>query len=337
MNRIYLIGTVLAVSMFSCNPRQSPPVVIFDGFAQGTTYHFALKTQDTLGLALQIDSVFAVVNNSASVYNPASLLNRLNRNETDSLDTIIAECITIAERVSRESDGLYDITIKPLTEAWGFNETKYGGLPNVDSLLQYVGYEKISIDSTGAYLRLVKQNAAMKIDLNSVAKGYTVDLMGRLMDSRGIEEYMIEIGGEIVARGTNAQGKPWRIGIDKPVDGNLVQGQNLQTILEMSDMGLATSGNYRKFFETGDGRKVVHTVNPKTGEATANNLLSATVIAATCAEADAYATMLMAMGLEDSKAFLETHGALMAYLVYSDDNGEFLSYYTPNMEELIAK
>lgn len=306
--------------------------VTLDGFAQGTTYHFVVQTADTTGLRHGIDSVFKAVDASMSVYNPESLINKVNANLTDSIDRYIAHCISVSRGISELSGGVYDITVKPITQAIGYAGSGAEKEPNIDSLLQYVGFNKIEVREG----RLVKADPAMKLDLNSVAKGYTADLMGELMESRGIANYMIEIGGEIFCRGKSPRGNEWVVGIDRPTEGNMVPGNDLQTTLSLSDMGLATSGNYRKFHLDEHGRKVTHIVNANTGQSGYSDVLSATVIASSCAEADAAATMLTIVGLNKAKQLLEQRPDLMAYLVLDDVNGGFATYTTDNLSERMS-
>lgn len=331
---IWLI--VIATFSYCCSGRPDPKEnrTVIDGFAQGGTYHIVLKGTgyDKESLKYEIDSLFSVVDNSMSLYNPESLLSRLNRNETDSVDSFITRCIEQAEKISRESDGAYDVTIKPLTAAYGFAEDSTSEAPNVDSLLQLVGYEKISIRDG----RLTKQNSNIQIDLNSLAQGATVDFIASWLDTKGFENYIIEMGGEIFCRGTNANDKAWQVGIDRPIEGNLTPGADLQVIIGISGQGLATSGNYRKYYTTDDGRKIVHTIDARTGEPVISNLLSATVVASTATLADAYGTLFMILGLDRSKEFLSTRPDLQAYLIYSDDAGKLKTYVTPGLASMIV-
>lgn len=331
---ILLITT--AAFFYCCSGKSDPKEnrTVIDGFAQGGTYHIVLKGTgyDSESLKHEIDSLFSVVDYSMSLYNPESLLSRLNRNETDSVDQFITRCIEQAEKISRESDGAYDVTIKPLTAAYGFAEDSTSEAPNVDSLLQLVGFEKIAIRDG----RLTKQNSNMQIDLNSLAQGATVDFIASWLDSKGFENYIIEMGGEIFCRGTNPNDTPWHVGIDRPIEGNLTPGADLQVIIEVSGQGLATSGNYRKYYTTDDGRKIVHTIDARTGEPVISNLLSATVVAPTATLADAYGTLFMILGLDRSKEFLSTHPDLQAYLVYSDDTGNLKTYVTPGLAAMIV-
>ncbi len=321
-----------AVFLSSCG--KDVAVTTIDGFAQGSTYHIVLKSDRPMDDARSgIDSVLATFDRSASLYLDSSLLNRLNRGETDSVDSYIAECIAVAERISRESDGMYDITVKPLVSAWGFAGETRTVRPNIDSLLQYVGYEKIGVENG----RLVRTQPGVQIDLNSIAQGYTADILGRYIESLGVKEYLVEIGGEIFCRGTNPKGRPWVVGIDRPVEGNFTPGADLQVKLAISDRGLATSGNYRKFYTDEQGRKIVHTIDPRTGMSAQSDLLAVTVVAPTAILADAYGTMCMVMGRERSIAFFEEHPDLDAYLVYSDSTGAFRTYVTPGLESHIVE
>lgn len=309
------------------------PYYVFDGFALGTTYHIVVSLPDTAGLSAAVENLFETTSASMSVYDPNSLLNRLNRNETDSIDSYIADCIAIAREVSEFSGGIYDITIKPVTQAWGFTGQDPDRKPNLDSLLRYVGYEKISV----ADGKLIKDDPLIQIELNSVAKGYIVDLLGELMAERGSADYLVEVGGEVVCRGANRKGEKWKIMIDKPEYGNMIPGMNEQAVLSFTGKGLATSGNYRKFYIDEEGNRVVHTVNAVTGESSPSNLLSVTVIARTCALADAFGTMFMAVGLERSVAFLESQDDVLGYLVFDDGNGGYGVWYSPAMEEAIVR
>ena len=205
--------------------------------------------------------------------------------------------------------------------------------PDVDSLLKLVGYDKLAVENG----RLRKADPRMQIDLNSIAQGATSDYIAAYFEKLGIEEYMIEVGGEIFCRGLNAKGKPWVVGIDRPKEGNFTPGADLQVKISLSGKGLATSGNYRKFRTDSSGRKIVHTVDPRTGQPVTSDLLSATVVAETSAEADAYGTALMVMGLERGKEFLAAHPEIQAYLIYSDEQGRFQTYVTPELGRTIAR
>lgn len=257
---------------------------------------------------------------SMSIFHPESLLSRVNRNETDSLDRHIIRNIELAERFSVLSGGAYDITIKPLTDAWGFGREWRDVAPNVDSLLEFVGYDMIAVEDG----RLVKGDSRVEIDLNSIAKGYTVDLVAEELEAMGIANYMVNIGGEVRAKGVNDRGYAWSVGIETPYDGNMAQ-DSLEKIITLEDEAVATSGNYRRFYLAEDGSKVAHTIDPVTGYSVVSELLSVTVVAPTCAEADAAATMFMAMGSQEATLALaeacERDYGWRYYFIYADGEG----------------
>ncbi len=322
---------LIAAAVSSCNVARKGPVTVIDGFAQGTTYHIILKGGKYQPTKAQLDSVLRCIDMSMSLHEDSSLLMRINRNETDSVDAMIADCIVVAQRLSRESGGLYDITIRPISKAYGFAGGKKAANVddiNIDSLRQFVGYEKIRIEDG----HLIKADPRIEIDLNSIAQGASADILAKYIESCGIKEYLVEIGGEIFCRGTNAQGNPWRIGIDRPSEGNYTPGAELQAMLSLDGRGLATSGNYRKFYLDDKGRKVVHMINPITGETVQSNLLSATVVADDATLADAYGTMFMVIGLDASIKFLESRPDIDAYMVYSEGS-EFRTFVTPGLKK----
>ncbi len=327
---LLLTGTLLGSG---CNHTNNV-VTTIDGFAQGSTYHIVIKSnRERPDLQQAIDSLLEEIDQSMSLFNDSSLLNRINRGETDSVDTHIAYCVETAQRISQESDGMYDITIKPIFEAWGFTGKEVKEDPNIDSLLQYVGYDKIHIENN----RLIRSMPGVQIDLSSIAQGYSADQLSRMLEKHGITEYLVEIGGEIFCRGTNPAGTDWRVGIDKPIEGNFTPGTDMQVKLHLTELGLATSGNYRKYHTDSQGRKIVHTINPKTGYSEISNLLSATVIAGNATLADAYGTLMMVIGLDRSIELLNRHPELMGYLVYTDDEGHFATYVSPSLEQHIIQ
>jgi thiamine biosynthesis lipoprotein len=313
-----------ALIIASCT--QKTNITIIDGMAQGSTYHIVIAQDTTIGLRNAIDSLFEEIDNSVSIYNPNSLLSKINRGETDSLDSHLKICLHHSLEMSRLSDGFFDVTIMPLVRAYGFGREKAIQSPNIDSLLQFVGYDKIAIEGN----RLHRLDRRVQIDLNAIAQGYTVDKLAEVFDQRGIKNYLIEIGGEIFARGEKLANKPWVVGIDSPREGNYLPGNDLIQKIVMNNNGLATSGNYRKFYTDSIGRKIVHTINPKTGLPIVSSLLSATVLAQNAATADALGTFFMIIGLENSKKFLAEHPEINALLIY-DENGEFRIFRTPNL------
>ena len=328
-----LLATMCATFLWGCGGKVSYTTV--DGTMLGTTLHVVADVQGTSPQELYA-AVMALdreAKASMSIFDPASLLSRLNRNQTDSVDRHIAFNLRLADSISSLSDGRYDVTVKPLVEAWGFAGRERAENPNVDSILEFVGREKVRVEGG----RLVKDDPRVQLDFNSVAKGYTVDLLAGLVEKYGAENYIVDIGGEVRCRGLNRQGRAWRIGVETPFDGNMSDGEYLQKRIQMTGGGLATSGNYRRFYLDGEGNKVAHTIDPRTGRSALSRLLSVTVAAPTCAEADALGTMFLAMGADDALAAVERMPGVKAYFILAGDGGEYEEYVSPAMEALILK
>ena len=303
-----------------------------DGLAQGTTYRIVYNHAEPIVNIYQTDSILGLFDKSCSLWDSSSLICRINRNETDTVDRNIKECLELALRLSRESGGLYDVTVAPLTEAYGFGAGERTEEPDIDSLMKFVGYDKINL----AGRIITKSDPRVRIDLNSIAQGYSADILARYLERRGIKDYLVEVGGEIICSASNA-GKPWRVGIDRPVEGNYSPGADMQVVLLLSSEGLATSGNYRKFYTDGQGRPVHHSIDPRTGLSTSNEMLSATVVAPSAMEADAYATLMMVSGLEASRRILDRNKRLAAYIVYAGRNGEMKVFVSENMKKRIEE
>ena len=266
-----------------------------------------------------IHNIDTEAKNSMSIFAEDSLLSKINNNETDSLDHHLIYNIELAKRFNKLSGGAYDITIKPLTDAWGFGRNRATTEPNIDSIIQFVGHELISIDNN----KIIKQDPRVQIDLNSIAKGYTVDLVANQLEALGIEDYMVNIGGEIRCQGYNPNKERWSIGIETPYDGNMAM-DSFEKIVRIENKAVATSGNYRRFYLTEDGKKVVHTINPISGYSVVSGLLSATIVAPTCAEADAAATMFMSIGatadIEELAAKCEKEYGWKYYFIFASGN-----------------
>lgn len=291
-----LLTTTILLSTLMCGCGERSRYIEIQGEALGTFVQVKCNTSlPTETISNIIQEVDRESKNSMSIFSPMSLLSRINRNETDSLDSHITRNIELAHRFSVISDGAYDITIKPLTDALGFGKEEAQNSVNVDSLLEFVGYELLAIEDG----RLRKADSRVEIDLNSIAKGYTVDLIAERLEALQIADYMVNIGGEIRCRGNNAKGERWSIAIETPYDGNMAM-DSFEKIVRIADKAVATSGNYRRYYLTESGEKVAHTIDPKSGCSAVSTLLSATVIAPTCAEADAAATMFMSLGATNS-------------------------------------
>lgn len=324
-------GLLLTVAAGACS--KGPEYTTVDGQMLGTTLHMVadvrgVSAQELYAAAMRLD---AEAKASMSIFDDASLLSRLNRNQTDSVDRHIAFNLHLADSIGALSDGRYDVTVKPLVEAWGFAGKAHVENPDIDSILRFVGREKVRIENG----RLVKDDPRVQLDFNSIAKGYTVDLLAALAEACGARNYIVDIGGEIRCRGVNRQGDAWRVGIETPFDGNMSDGQYLQKRIRMSEGGLATSGNYRRFRLDENGRKVAHTIDPRTGCSALSRLLSVTVAAPTCAEADALGTMLLAMGADDALAAVERMPSLKVYFIFAGEDDDYEEYVSPGMEKMI--
>ncbi len=294
-------GFIIAATLLLAGCVSAPIYRTVDGSMLGTTYHIVAQTSLSNELIFEeMQHINGEATASMSIFNPTSLLSRINRNETDTMDLHIARNIEIASKINTLTPR-YDITVKPLVEAYGFAAKNREVQPNIDSLVQFVGFEKLSLQGN----RIVKSDKRLQIDLNSIAKGYVVDLIAEWLDKQGSENYIVEVGGEIRAKGVNARGIAWRVGVDTPFDNNQTPGKYQQRVVQISGAALATSGNYRRFYYNDKGERISHTINPQTGRSQTTSLLSATVIAPRCATADALATAFMASGEKEAIALAE--------------------------------
>lgn len=326
-------AVVAAVVLGACSGH--PDYTTVDGVMLGTTLHVVADVRDVTSQELyaEIMKLDSQAKASMSIFDEGSLLSRLNRNETDTVDRHIAFNLRLADSIGALSDGRYDVTVKPLVEAWGFAGKEAQAHPNIDSILTFVGRDKVHIEGN----RLVKADPRVQLDFNSIAKGYTVDLLAALVEHFGARNYIVDIGGEVRCRGVNRQGNPWRIGVETPFDGNMTDGDYLQRRISLSEGGLATSGNYRRFYLDADGNKVAHTIDPRTGRSVLSRLLSVTVVAPTCAEADALGTMFLAMGADDARAAVDRMPGVKVYFILAGEGDTYEEYVSPAMQPLIMK
>lgn len=304
-----------------------------EGFIFGTIYHITYHS-DT-NLKKEIEAELKKVDQSLSPFNKTSVISKVNRNENPVIDPMFKEVFLLAENISNETHGAFDITVAPLVNEWGFGFKK-GVEPTrqvIDSLKHIVGYQKVKLTPKN-YVQ--KQDPRIMLDCSAIAKGYGCDVVARLLRNKGVSNFMIEIGGEIVTYGNSEKRVPWRIGVNKPTDDSLNTSQELQTILNVTDIAMATSGNYRNFYYK-NGKKYAHTIDPKTGYPVQHNILSATVLAKNCATADAYATSFMVLGLEGAQKILQQHPELMAYLIYADKDGKNQTWYSPSLKSKIQE
>ncbi len=322
-----IVGTVFIVRQQRSTPYQHDKGQVF-----GTFYH--ITYQNDTSLNNDILAELAKVDSALSMFNDKSIISRINRGEDVKTNEMFDTVFNLAENIADNTNGAFDITVAPLVNAWGFG-FKTGNPPTkaaIDSLRSIVGYKKVALRNN----RITKTDPRVMLDCSAIAKGYGCDVVAHLLQRHGIENYMVEIGGEVVTHGISEKRLPWKIGVTKPTDDSLAVDKELQTVLNVKNMAMATSGNYRNFYYK-NGKKYAHTIDPKTGYPVQHNILSATVLAKHCAEADAYATSFMVMGLDEAKKTLENHPELMAYLIYADHKGNMQVWYSPSMKDKIQK
>lgn len=303
-----------------------------EGTIFGTLYH--AKYLCARDLQADIEAELQKVDASLSMFNPGSTISKINKGESNQVDEMLSEVLELSFSINKATDGAFDPTVAPLVNAWGFG-FKNGQLPNnkqVDSLLVLVGLSGIHLEGN----KLTKDNPLSILDFSAIAKGYGVDKAAQVLRSHNIKDFMVEIGGEVVTEGVNEKGEPWRIGINKPDDDSTSTNTELQDVISLSGKAIATSGNYRNYYIK-DGRKIAHTINPKTGYPAQQDILSSTVMAPNCAEADAFATAFMVLGLEQAKQVLRTQPQLEAYFIYSDEKGNYQTWCTEGFNKLIVK
>jgi len=330
MKKIFYTAFVL--SLFSCGEQDhQKQKMVVEGYAQGTTYNIVYISKDGIDYQRAIDSTLIEIDNSLSTYQKRSIISKFNQTDsTLEVDKMFTDVYNISKKVFKISKGAFDPTIAPIVNAWGFGFENLHSTDSttIDSLKMFVDFSKISMDET----MVVKEVPGMMLDFNAVAQGYSVDVLAELLEARGINNYLVEVGGELRAKGLNLKDTLWRIGIDKPMAG--LENRELEAIVNLDNKALATSGNYRKFYEKG-GMKFSHTINPKTGYPVEHNLLSATVIADDCGEADAFATVFMVVGLQETKKLLSENKNLEALLIYSDEDGGLQTFITEGLTGFI--
>jgi thiamine biosynthesis lipoprotein len=324
---LLIVGTVLIIRQQRAMPYQMNSGMVF-----GTVYNISYECDSDLHQAIKAE--LQKVDNSLSPFNEHSVITAINQNQDVKPDEMFLTVFNKAMEISRETGGAFDITVAPLVNAWGFG-FKNGSQPNrqqVDSLRRLIGYEKVILKND----RIVKQSPDIMLDCSAIAKGYGSDVVARFLQQQGVKNFMVEIGGEVVTSGVNPQRLPWRIGVTKPTDDTLSIKGEIQSVLNVTDLAMATSGNYRNFYYKG-GKKYAHTIDPQTGYPVQHSLLSATVLAKDCATADAYATSFMVLGIDGAKKVLERHPELMAYFIYADDKGQNAVWCSPSLKDKIVE
>ena len=321
MKRIFIwfVGLVI---LASCG--QQPKKMVLQGLAQGSYYAITYYDEQGRNFQRDIDSIFHAVDVSVNLWVDTSVISKVNRNEEVTLDAIFIDNFNIAQEAARLSDGYFDPTISPLVAPWGFSY-KHGDsiTPQlIDSLKQLVDYRNVHIENG----KVVKANPAMTLDFNAIAQGYTSDLIASFLDSRGIKNYLVDTGGEIMARGCKPNGQSWIVGIEKPAE-NWDSEQVVQTRVALRDKGLVTSGSTRKYVER-NGKRYSHCIDPNTGYPVEHQLLSVTVLAENSVWADALASICMVMGLEKSLPLIESMDGVEAYYIYVNEKNELETFAT---------
>lgn len=325
MRKIFFF--ILGLSTLACTPNSKYNEDNYTGYAQGTTFEvsYLYEGANIQGIAGKLEKLFQEMDQSLSTYQETSLISRLNRGDTIAPDAIFRSVHEKSLQVWKQSNGYFDPTVGKLVRFWGFGPDARRSVDTaqVDSILNYIGYAKLPQMGSNWYLP-----TGAELDYNAIAQGYTVDLICELLEGEGIHNYMVEVGGEVRCLGHNLKEQAWRIGVDKPTE-EIDNQDRYQFILGLDSLALATSGNYRKFWvDTANGMRYAHTINTKNGYPAKNRLLSASVLAPTCMEADAYATAFMSMGLQRSLEFLKSQDLkLEVYFIYTQEGKEDWQVY----------
>jgi thiamine biosynthesis lipoprotein len=312
---------------------QAEPILL-SGYVQGTTYHISYFDAQNRDLQEEIEKLLQEFDLSVSTYNTQSIISKINRNEKKVVtDQYFNTCFIKAKEVWKNTDGAFDPTVFPLVNAWGFGPGRKQKIEQkvIDSILPFVGFSLIELKGN----KVKKNDKRVALDFNAFAQGYSVDVVSDFFNKKGIYAYLVEIGGEVYAHGKKPDGSKWTVGIEQPYD-NPNGTNQLRAIVQLENKALATSGNYRKFIIE-NGVKYAHHIDPKTGYPAKNNLLSVSLFSNDCISSDANATGILVMGLEKAKLFLAKHQEFEAYLIYSDEQGQYQVYMTPGLKDMIQE
>lgn len=329
-----VLAVLCLITLSSCRQRKEPVLIKMGGETQGTYYAITYYHDDSTNLKPSIDSLLKRFDSTASTYKPNSIISRINNNDPDvRADQMFTTIFQKAQEVSEKTNGAFDITVGPLVYAWGF------GLSNrlkmdqhiVDSLLPLVGYKKVNLVNG----KLLKTDQRIRIDYNAIAQGYAVDVVASFLDSKNIKSYLIDIGGEVLARRSKPGGEKWNVAIEMPTK-SADDERTIQAVVSLQDMAISTSGSYRKYYEE-NGIRYSHTIDPSTGYPVKHTLLSVSVLAKDCMTADAYATAMMVMGLEKSKAYLKNHPKIEVYFIFSAPDGSMQTYFSKGFGKFLRK
>lgn len=319
--------------MVSCQKKETYRL---EGTVFGTLYHITYIGKDNF--QQEIDNKLAEFDLSLSTFNKKSTISSFNSWDVEDFslkeDPWMQHCVSRSLEISKLTDGAFDITVAPLVNVWGFGfEKSQPPTPQtIDSIRQFVGYALLTLKAD----QLRKKDARLQLDCSAIAKGYACDVVGEWLKSKGIQDFLVEIGGEMVASGKNEQGLEWRIGINRPIDDSTSTNMEFEYILQLTNKGVATSGNYRNFYLK-DGKKIAHTIHPKTGYPIQQNILSATIVAPDCLTADALATACMVMGLDKSLKLIESLSNTEGLFICTTPNGDFNAHFTNGMKLFLSK
>lgn len=343
-HKILVLSVIISTFLISCTETETHfSSFEINGETQGTTYSIIIVDDEKNVSKLEIDSIFTDFDNSLSTYVPTSVISELNESKAsisiEDKTNYFKRCFELSYGIYQKTDGMFDPSVYPLVEGWGFMNDLKSPLTQqeADSILQFVSFEKeklYTIQFNGNTILLDKKSPNFKIDFNAVAQGLSVDVIDEFLKKKGYKNYYIEIGGELIVRGHNREGENWRIGVDVPKENATTR--ELENVVSLTDKAVATSGNYRKFYEM-DGKKYAHTLSPKTGFPVQHSLLSATVVADDAATADAYATAFMVMGVEKTLEFVEKNRDVEVYLLYADEKGNIQRKMSSNFSKYIDK
>lgn len=330
MKRLFIIVFVFFVAVSCKTPNQA--YIKNSGFIFGTYYQLTYQNANNKDLHSEVKELLHELDLSFSTYNPNSTVSKINQNVPINPDTLFFNVFKKSQEIAALTYGAFDATVAPLVNAWGFGFTKKDSITAelLDSILQFVGYEKVQLDNK----QIKKTDKRLKLDFSAIAKGYSVDIVADFLHHKGCENYLVDIGGEVVAFGQNQSGETWRVGINQPNDNEPMAAHELQAITSLSNKAMATSGNYRNFYIK-DGKKFAHTIDPRTGYPVNHNLLSATVVADNCMTADALATACMVLGTDSARLLIEKMNNVDAFLIYSESNKKNQTFMTNGFQKMI--
>ncbi|MEA3505535.1 MAG: FAD:protein FMN transferase [Bacteroidota bacterium] len=333
MQRNIILLLIIAATFLSCK-KQPVESIKLKGLAQGTYYSIIYYDSLQRDFSIAVDSLLDEFNLTASTYHKSSIVSKINRNEPTELNDIFIDIFVEAQNIAKETDGDFDITVKPLVNMWGFGGKKPQQVDQfkIDSILQFVGYEKVKLIDN----RIEKDDDRLQLDYNSIAQGYSADWIARFFELKGIKNYLIDVGGEVLGKGTKPNNSQWMVGIELPAE-NKTASRQLISKVKLLNRALATSGSYRKYYEK-DGKRYSHTLNPHTGYPAQHKLLSVSILADDCCSADAYATACMSMGFEKAKKFVEQSPQLEAYFIVADSSQErYMTYATKGLKLIMSE